>query len=333
MTINQASSTENSGANRITGKLTLRFGLPLVIVLLGSILGIAKLMAAGGEVPQKVDYPFYPPAPKSQTQSLADTKSEGCVSCHTSSDRHTMHSNPAVVLGCTDCHGGDPSVQAPADHNAFVSISSHFRKTAEADADSKPEHNDGQADYLAEKAAGVSEKIDAQSDNADSYSKDADSHSEGADSSGHGKGHKEYKPDYRAAMDAAHVTPTLPKTWHYPSSANPAHAYTILNAESPEFVRFVNPGDYRIAEEACGACHLPIIKAAKRSLMSTSAMFWGGASYNNGILPYKNYILGEAYTREGLPASIQGPLVENPEILAKKYGVLPSLLPLPAWET
>ena len=134
-------------------------------------------------------------------------------------------------------------------------------------------------------------------------------------------------------MDAAHVTPTLPKTWHYPSSANPAHAYTILNAESPEFVRFVNPGDYRIAEEACGACHLPIIKAAKRNLMTTGAMLWGGASYNNGILPYKNYILGEAYTREGLPAGIQGPLVENPELLAKKYGVLPSLAPLPAWET
>ena len=27
-------------------------------------------------------------------------------------------------------------------------------------------------------------------------------------------------------------------------------------------------------------------------------MFWGGAAYNNGILPFKRYILGEAYTRE-----------------------------------
>ena len=32
-------------------------------------------------------------------------------------------------------------------------------------------------------------------------------------------------------------------------------------------------------------------------------MFWGGASYNNGILPYKNYILGESYTADGLPAT------------------------------
>ena len=32
--------------------------------------------------------------------------------------------------------------------------------------------------------------------------------------------------------------------------------------------------------------------------MATGAMLWGGAAYNNGILPFKNYILGEAYTRE-----------------------------------
>ena len=33
--------------------------------------------------------------------------------------------------------------------------------------------------------------------------------------------------------------------------------------------------------------------------MATGAMFWGGAAYNNGILPFKHYILGEAYTRDG----------------------------------
>ena len=38
--------------------------------------------------------------------------------------------------------------------------------------------------------------------------------------------------------------------------------------------------------------------------MSTGAMLWGGAAYNNGILPFKNYILGEAYTRNGEPARI-----------------------------
>ena len=91
----------------------------------------------------------------------------------------------------------------------------------------------------------------------------------------------------------------MPETWHYPSSANPKQSYTLLNKESPEFIRFVNPSDLRVAREACGACHLPLIQAAERSLMATGAMLWGGASYNNGILPYKNYLLGEAYTREG----------------------------------
>ena len=32
--------------------------------------------------------------------------------------------------------------------------------------------------------------------------------------------------------------------------------------------------------------------------MATGAMFLGGAAYNNGILPYKNDILGEAYTAQ-----------------------------------
>ena len=53
----------------------------------------------------------------------------------------------------------------------------------------------------------------------------------------------------------------------------------------------------RVARESCGACHMPVIEAAERSLMATGAMLWGGAAYNNGIVPFKNYIFGEAYTR------------------------------------
>ena len=57
-----------------------------------------------------------------------------------------------------------------------------------------------------------------------------------------------------------------------PASATPERTYTLLNRESPEFVRFVNPGDLRAAREACGACHLAIVQASERSLMATSAM-------------------------------------------------------------
>ena len=60
---------------------------------------------------------------------------------------------------------------------------------------------------------------------------------------------------YRQAFEAAHVLPRYPRSWHYPSSANPERTYTLLNRESPEFIRFINPGDLRVAREACGACH------------------------------------------------------------------------------
>lgn len=136
---------------------------------------------------------------------------------------------------------------------------------------------------------------------------------------------------YSAARDQAHVQPRFPRTWHYPKSANPERSYTLLNHESPEYVRFVNPSDYRIVREACGECHLPIIQAAERSLMATGAMLWGGAAYNNGILPFKNYIMGEAYTRDGQPATIKSPGTIT-EKMTLQRGVLPQFVPMPAWE-
>ena len=135
--------------------------------------------------------------------------------------------------------------------------------------------------------------------------------------------------EYRLAMEKAHVLPRYPKSW--PSSANPEGSYTLLNRESPEFIRFINPGDYRVARQACGACHLTIIQAAERSLMATSAMLWGGAAYNNGILPYKRYIIGEAYTPDSQPAAVVNPVAPTPQMIDK--GILPKLAPLPAWET
>ena len=113
---------------------------------------------------------------------------------------------------------------------------------------------------------------------------------------------------YIIAQNAAHVLPRYPESWHFPSSANPQRSYTLLNIEAPEFVRFVNPSDYRVARDSCGACHIEIIEAGERSLMSHAAMFMGGAAYNNGIIPYKNYMFGEAYTRDGEPALIRSPL-------------------------
>lgn len=141
-------------------------------------------------------------------------------------------------------------------------------------------------------------------------------------------------PLYVAARDRAHVLPKYPDSWHWPSSANPKRTYTLLNKEAPEFVRFVNPSDYRVARESCGACHMPVIEAAERSIMATGAMLWGGAAYNNGIAPFKNYIFGEAYTRDGKPAKIVSP-GDPPGTLSerqKERGALAELYPLPAWQ-
>ena len=137
----------------------------------------------------------------------------------------------------------------------------------------------------------------------------------------------------KSLMEDAHVLPSYPEDWGYPHSSNPKASYTLLNREAKEFVRFVNPSDLRVAEEACGACHLEIVQAAKRSIMATGSMLWGAASYANGILPFKRYLLGEAYTPDGEPSAILNPPLEDPDQAWRDHGVLSELYPLPAWET
>lgn len=139
---------------------------------------------------------------------------------------------------------------------------------------------------------------------------------------------------YVKARDQAHVLPRLPNSWHYPDSANPKRSYTLLNKEAPEYIRFVNPGDYRVARDACGACHLETIEAAERSIMASGAMLWGGAAYNNGVVPFKNYIFGEAYTEDGEPAKIVSPGSPPGTVTPAEAerGALAALYPLPSWQ-
>jgi hypothetical protein len=44
-----------------------------------------------------------------QTWNEARAKSAGCLECHKGTDSLSMHTSPNVVLGCTDCHGGNPT--------------------------------------------------------------------------------------------------------------------------------------------------------------------------------------------------------------------------------
>ena len=81
-----------------------------------AVFGTSQLGAAEKEKPVVRDYSLVraAPAPRTQESSDAEAKSAGCTSCHTESDAHTMHQSPAVVLGCVDCHGGNPRITRPA---------------------------------------------------------------------------------------------------------------------------------------------------------------------------------------------------------------------------
>lgn len=153
-------------------------------------------------------------------------------------------------------------------------------------------------------------------------------HCHGGDASIRATNLKPNTPEYKAAYSKAHVLPKRPENW--PNSANPELSYANLMEEPAEFVKFINPGDIRVARETCGGCHAEMVHAVERSLMTTSAMLWGGASYNNNILPYKNYVLGESYDRNGKPRELKASFPITPE--QKARGALPKLLPLPAWE-
>ena len=237
-----------------------RLSLIAAALTAAAAIGVS-VRGAEKEAPVVRDYSLVraAPAPRTQEWEDADVKSAGCVSCHTESDAHTMHRSPAVVLGCTDCHGGNPRITRPANSQQGGS-------------------------------------------------------------------------SYVLAQNQAHVLPRYPGAWHFPSSANPQRTYTLLNVEAPEFVRFTNPSDYRVVRDSCGACHIEVIESAERSLMASGAMLFGGAAYNNGIVPFKNYLFGEAYTRAGEPARITSPL--GPGGLTDEQrarGVLAELYPLPTW--
>src|SRR5215471_5802704 len=45
-----------------------------------------------------------------QSEEEADSKTRGCLSCHTQTDSLTMHETNTVRIGCTDCHSGDASI-------------------------------------------------------------------------------------------------------------------------------------------------------------------------------------------------------------------------------
>lgn len=154
--------------------------------------------------------------------------------------------------------------------------------------------------------------------------------------------------EYQRFKHAAHVRPHEPHLWETAAgretAANPQISGSQTLHEHQDFIRFVNPGDLRAAEVACGACHNTeaddyLVSRVRRNMMAHGAMLWGAALYNNGTHNRKDPIYGEIYTEDGEPAAIrtrepgEGVIFPRPTVREfREQGRLPELLPLPRWE-
>jgi hypothetical protein len=138
-------------------------------------------------------------------------------------------------------------------------------------------------------------------------------------------------PEYLDAKNKAHVQPRDPIFKN--RTALPERAFTQWLKESPEYVKFINPGDLRVAPETCGTagCHPNETRAVSTNMMTHSGLLWGAALYNNGGFPYKNAHFGESYDRDGIPQGLKTSPSPTPEETREK-GILPQLTPLYRWE-
>ncbi len=132
--------------------------------------------------------------------------------------------------------------------------------------------------------------------------------------------------------EKAHVKPKNKN--FFKTSANPEHAYTAFNNESGEFIRFINPGDFRVMDQTCAKCHAEITSKILTSSMTHSAMIPQAGLYNNGIHDAKIPVYGEAYMPDGSPAILTTP---NNDKTAQEFkngltSLVDKLQPLPRFE-
>ena len=137
---------------------------------------------------------------------------------------------------------------------------------------------------------------------------------------------------YLRAKQKAHPKPRIPELFQ--TAANAVRPYAKWLDESEEYIRFVNPGDLRVAEKTCGSagCHVTEVRNVSTSMMTHGGMLWGAALYNNGAFPLKNPHFGESYAADGSPrriATYPPPTLDD----TLKKGILPFLDPLARWET
>jgi len=138
-------------------------------------------------------------------------------------------------------------------------------------------------------------------------------------------------PQYREFTKRAHPRPRFAEDGR--SSANPIRSYTNWLKEDSVYIKFINPGDLRVAEQTCGraGCHTSEVQRVRTSMMTHGAMLWGAALYNNGAIPLKNPFFAESYGPDGTPQRLQTFPPPTPEETRTK-GILPYLEPIQRWE-
>ena len=138
-------------------------------------------------------------------------------------------------------------------------------------------------------------------------------------------------PQYQDLIRQAHPRPRFAA--NAGTSANPVRAYTNWLKEDADYIKFVNPGDLRVAKQTCGrsGCHTSEVQRVRTSMMTHGAMLWEAALYNNGAIPLKNAFFGESYAPDGTPQRLQTFPPPTPEETRNK-GILPYLEPIQRWE-
>lgn len=294
---------------------------PALLVLLTGALALGTLISCQAVVlPQERAFPESPAGGEvliwnqsgekyvkcSSEDYPIELRSFGCVTCHVGQQEPHPGTSLEAAIGCTDCHGGV----------GWVTTRSMVQLMEE----------DALPTWL--KAVGVSEVT------SEVLAKR------------HAKQGFVQIVDFEAARLAAHVHQPSHDTaerWKQRtggekiSSGNPEIAYGVQLREDWEYVRFVNPGDLRVAALGCGTtgCHQETVLKVQKSMMATSPMLWGAALYNNGAYPHKQADFGESYDPHGQPQTVHGALPEDPVARAEARlgrGQLERLDPLPRFE-
>ncbi|HLX61260.1 MAG TPA: hypothetical protein VKX17_08250 [Planctomycetota bacterium] len=281
----------------------------------------------------------------SKDEAEVKAKSEGCMTCHKGIENPSMHLRK-INLGCTDCHGGNaactikeqahvqprgnwynqtPSETAP--RKLFPGQrplkDPNEKKPTAAKADEPNAvfmaYNDSKVASINKESVAIN--VSARPGEAAANSKDKEGDAKP----------KEVADGNGAAPALAPVAAEIivEDTGHGHSAANPRRSNAAWLMESPEFVRFVNPGDLRVARYSCGTptsnCHAGYTEKSSHSMMAHGAMLWNAALYNNGASNQKVAHYGEAYTFDGEPARL---ITKGWKPEMAERGILPYLDPL-----